>query len=146
MIAAAFPLSRPEKRVVLRAQFDPGHVAHPQHRAVGIGANDNGAEFLRGLQPTLGPHGVGELLAPGDRFAADRARGIDGVLGLDRLEKFRDREAAFGERVGFHPDPHPVLARPEEGDAGDAFDPGELVVEMDIGVVGEEDAVVGAVG
>ncbi len=42
--------------------------------------------------------------------------------------------------------PHGVLAGAEDRDAGDPLDAGHLVVDVDVGVVGQKDVVVGVVG
>ena len=131
--------------VGLGAEFDARDVAYPHHRAVWIGAYDDGTEFLRRLQPALGADGVSEFLPARYRLGADRAGRIDGVLRVDRVDDLGNRDVEFGQLVRIDPQAHGVLAGTEDGDAGDALDPGELIVEVDVGVVGEKDVVIGVV-
>src|SRR5579862_1870722 len=69
----------PPDVVNLRAQLDPGHVPQAHDRSVGIGANDDGAEFLRSGEAPLGADRIGEILARRRRLAAITAAGLDGV-------------------------------------------------------------------
>ena len=68
---------------------------------------------------------------------------IDGVLGVDRVDDLGNGDVEFGQLIRPDPDPHGVLAGTEDGDAGDSLDPGHLVIDVDVGVVGQEDVVVG---
>ena len=123
--------------VGLLAQLDAGDVTEVQDGAIGVGAKDDVAELFGLDQAALRPHGVGKLLALRDRLAADLAGRVHVVLGLDRLDDFRRGDAQLGHLVGVHPNAHRVLPA-EHLHARDAFDAGELVLQVDDGVVGEE--------
>ncbi len=56
----------------------------------------------------------------------------------------RDGDAELGQGVGLHPDADRILARAEDRDPGDAGHAQELVVQIDVGIIGEESCVVGA--
>lgn len=127
--------------VDLGAKLDAGDVAEAEHGAVGIGADDDGAELFGGGEAALGHDGEGEFLTGGDGAAADLAGGVDAVLRLDGGDDLGDGDAEFGELVGLDPDAHGVLAAAEGLDAGDAGEAGELVDHVDEGVVGEEDVI-----
>ena len=129
--------------VVLRAQFDAGHVLDPHDGPARRRAEDDLAELLRRFQAALRPHRVGEFLPRRHRLAADLAGGIHGVLRLDGVDDFRDGDAHLRQPVGPDPEADGVLARAENRDAGDARHARHLVVDVDVGVVGQEDAVVG---
>ena len=75
----------------LRAELNAGDVFQAQNGAVGIGAENDIAEFLGREQAALRAHGVSELLALRGRFAADLAGGIDVVLRLQRGDDLRER-------------------------------------------------------
>ncbi len=132
--------------VGLRTELDARDVADPDHRAVGIGADDDVAEVGFRDEAALCADAVGEFLAGGNRLRPDLAGGIHGVLLLDGLDDFGNGDVALGENIGVDPEPHRILARAEDGHAGDAVGAGERIVEVDVGVVGEEDVVVGVIG
>ena len=52
----------------------------------------------------------------------------------------------LGQLVGPDPEAHGILAGPEDGDTGNAGHPGDLIVQVDIGVIGQEGGVVGTLG
>ena len=142
---AGFAVEPPFHAVGLGAEFDPGHVGHAHHRAVRVGAQHHPAEILGRLQPALGAHRVGELLARRHRLGAHLAGRVDRVLGVDRIDDLGDGDVEPGQPVRLDPHAHGVLAGAEDGHAGDARNPGHLVVDVDVAVVGEKDVVIGAV-
>ena len=75
----------------------------------------------------------------------DLARGIHGVLRLNGADDFRNGDAELRQLVGLHPQAHGVLARAEDLNVADARHARELIVEIDVGVVGQELGVVRAV-
>ena len=77
------------------------------------------------------------MLALRDRLSADLAGRVNVVLGLDSLDDFGRGDAQLGHLVGVHPHPHCVLSA-EHLHARHTFDAGELVLQVDDGVVGEE--------
>ena len=130
--------------VVLRAQFHAGDVLDPHDAAVGSGADDDLLELLGRCQPSLRPDRVGELLPLRRRLAADLAGRIHGVLRLDRRDDLGDGDRQLRQLVGLDPQPHRVLAGAEDLDAADAGNARQLIVEVDVGVVGQELRVVDA--
>ena len=138
------PFSRPDIGVGLGAQLDPGHILEPHEGPVRVGPQHDLRELLGRLQPALGPDGIGELLAGGRGLAADLPGRVDRVLLLMASTISGIGDVELGQLVRLHPAAHGVLAGAENGDAGDPRDPGELVVQVDVGIVGQEGRVVGA--
>ena len=129
----------------MRTEFTARNVLDADDRAVGVGAQDNLAKFLFALQTPLRAHSVGEFLPLRDRLGAHGTGGVHGILGADRVNNFRDGDIELGQLIRRNPQAHGVLAGAENGDAGDALDPGHLVVDVDIGVVGQENVIVSPV-
>ena len=69
--------------VVLRAQFRSRHIAQPQQRTVGLGAQDDVAELFGLEQPACGVDRVLEIGAMRDRRLANGAGRILAILGLN---------------------------------------------------------------
>ena len=132
--------------VGLRAEFKPRDIFQAQHAAIGSGANNDLAELFRRGQAARRAHVVGELLSWGTGCAADLAGGIDRVLRLDGADDFRDGNAEVRQRIGIHPDAHGVLAGAEDRHRCNARQTGQRIVQVDVGVIGQKDVVVGPVG
>ena len=128
----------------MRPEFDARHVLEPHDGTVGILPHDDVAKLLFGDEPALGGDRVGEFLPLGRGGPADLPGGIDRVLGIDRVDEVVDRDIELGQLIGLHPEAHGVLARAEDLDVGHAFQLGDLVHEVDVGVVGQEGCVVAA--
>ena len=79
------------------------------------------------------------------RRAAHLARRIHGVLRLNRGDDLGHRDAELGKLIRLHPQAHGVLARAEHLHVADAGHARQLIVQVDVGIVGQELAVVGAV-
>ena len=128
------------------AEFEPRDVAKPQHRAVGIGADDDVLEFRDRAEAALGLDVELQLLIVGNRPGADAAdRGLD-VLRLDRADDVAGGQVEAGQPIGAHPGAHGVILRaPDRGvaDAGRALD---LVEQIDGDVIGKEQRIVGVLG
>ena len=112
--------------VSLRPQFDPGHVLQPDDRSVRVGADNDGAEFLRRDEAALGADRIGEFLPRGDRLAADLSGRVDRVLLLDGIDDIGDGDAELAQGVGLDPDADRILACAEDVDHGDAGHADEL--------------------
>ena len=132
--------------VHLGAQLDAGHVLQPHYRAVGIGAEDDGAEFLRRNEAALGLDGVGKFLPRRDRLAADLPRRIDRVLFLHRAYDIGDGNPQLAERVRIDPDADGVVPSAEHRDLGHAGRSQKLVDDVYIGVVCEKGRIVSPPG
>ena len=133
-------------RIVLRSHFHPRHVLQAQDGAVGLGADDDLVELLRRRQASRGAHVVGELLPLRNGLAADLAGGIDLVLRLDGVGDVGHRDAQAGQPVRIHPNAHGIRPGAEDLHLSNAGDARQRVLQIDGGVVGQEDVVVGAVG
>ena len=126
----------------LGAELDPGHVLEPDDPAVGIGLEDHVAELLGIGEPAQRGHGVLEDLAVGHRRLADLAGGdLDVLLLRSRADDVGRGQVAERHLLGVEPDPHAVVALAEVGDVADALQPGQLVVELDRGVVAQVEVV-----
>ncbi len=132
--------------VVLRAQFDASHVFDADNPGFRGFAQNDLFELFRRSQAALRANRVSEGLAFGNRLAAHLPGGIDGVLGLNGADNFRDRHLQLGQLIGLHPEAHGVLAGAEDLNGADALHAGERVVQVDVGVVGQELRVIGAIG
>src|SRR2546422_693784 len=119
-------------------QFDAGHVLHAHDGAVQVGADDDLAKLLRRLEPPLREHRVRLLHALGRRRRAHLARRVDRALLLDRGDEVGHGEPEFGQHIRLHPDAHGVIAGPEQPYLPHARHAVEDVVDVNIGVVREE--------
>ena len=133
-----FAVEAPLNVVVLRAELDLGHVLEQKRRSVGVGTDDDVAEFLDRAEVTLRDDRFGEFLSGWRGRSADLAGGIDAILRTDGLHDFVRGDIELGQLVGTHPDAHGVLPGAENGNLRDTVDASQLVVDVDVGVVGEE--------
>ena len=141
-----FAVEATDDVVGLRSQFDAGDIPEAHKGPVRLGPYDDLPELLLTLQAALGPDRVGELLPGGHRLRADLAGRVYGVLRLDGVDYFRNRDVELSELVGLYPETYGILARTINRDAGNSWHAGHLVVDIDIAIVGEKDVVIGAVG
>ena len=121
--------------VVLAAEFDPGHVFHPDLGAVRHGADDDALELLDVIQPPLGLHRVGEVGGGAGGLGADLARRELGVLLADGADHVARGELQLGQPVRAQPDPHGVVGAAEQGGVPYAGNPLQLVDDVEQGVV-----------
>ena len=132
--------------VVLRSQFHPRHVLQAQHAALRCGTNNDLAELFRRGQAARCAHVIGERLSWRDWGATDLAGRVYRVLRLNGADDFRNGNAEIGQRVRIHPDAHGVLAGAEDRYRSDARQARQRIVQIDVGVIGQKDIVVGPVG
>ena len=132
------PVHARQLLIVEGAQFDAGHVLHAHDGAVQVGADDDLAKLLRRLEPPLREHRVRLLHALGRRRRAHLARRVDRALLLDRGDEVGHGEPEFGQHIRLHPDAHGVIAGPEQPYLPHARHAVEDVVDVNIGVVREE--------
>ena len=97
-----------------RTQFDPGQIAHPQHRAIGIGAHNDRAELLRCGQATLGLHVQLELRAVRRGPGADAPHRRLHVLLLDGLDNVGRHQTNGVQPVDVEPNPHRIIELAEQ--------------------------------
>ena len=143
--AAGLAVDAADLLVVQRPELDSGDVAQPDHRAVRVRADRNRPELRLGLKPPLRANGVGHVLTGRGRVGADLARRIHGALLLDRVPHVRHGQPEPGEQVRLDPYPHRVVAGAEDARLADAGHAIERVEDVDVGVVGQEQRVVGLV-
>ena len=110
------------------------------------GLDDDVGELLRVDEPAQGVDRQLELLALGHRLLADLPGGHLDVLLGDGRDHVHGAEVQRRHLVGVEPDPQAVVALAEVGDAGDAGEPAQLVLDVDRRVVAQEQVVVAAVG
>ena len=91
---------------------------------------------MRGLKlhPQLAPNGL----------AAELASWIHSVLRLNRVDHVSDRDAQFRQLVGLYPQPHGILPRAENIRLANTVQACYGLVEVDVGVVGQELRIVSA--
>ena len=130
--------------VTLRTEIDPRDVFHPHKRSVRICSNDDLAEFLRGLQPSLCADRVGKFLSAWDWFTPNLSSRIHVVLLLHRADDVGHGDAEFRELIWFYPEPHRILTRAKHLHIGNSRNARELIDEINVAVVGEENPVVGS--
>ena len=126
-----------------RAHFDAGDVADADSRTVGIGAQDNGGEFLGPRQAALGLDIDLDLLLARCRRRADTPERRLNVLVLHRQNDVVRRQVELGQPVRIEPDPQRIIERPEQRDLADAVDPRQRVDDVDGRVIAQIDGVVG---
>ena len=132
--------------VILGGEFHSGHVFESDHRAVRIGAQDDFPELLLRLEAALGANRVSKFLSRRHRQATDAPRGIDGILVVHRADNLRHGNVESGQLGGLDPEAHGVLTRAEYSHLRDPGHAGERVVQIDVGVIGQELRVASAVG
>ncbi len=139
-----WPSSWPVIVVVARTELDARDVAQADEGAVGLRAHDDGGELLDVDQAAAHAQRVLEALARRGRWLADLARRGLHVLLADRARDVGGGELQAGHAVGPQPDPHAELGA-EHAHVADALDALQLVDDVDVGVVDDEEPVVGVV-
>ena len=94
------------------AKFHTGHVLHPDHVAVGRGADDHVLKFRRLAKATFVAEGVLEGLV---LALADVARCSLNVLFGEYARDVRGHEVVFGHLFGVEPDTHGVVGAHHHG-------------------------------
>ncbi len=125
----------------MRATF-----AHADHPARGVRLQDHVGKLVGVGQAAQRGHGELEDLPLGHGRLADLAGGHLGVLLLDGRHHVAGREIAGGHLLGIEPEPHAVVPLAEIGDVAHAGQPGQLVAQLDRGVVAQVEVVAGPVG
>src|SRR5262249_44398113 len=108
-------------------------------------ADDDLAKLFWRLESPLRADGVGLLHSLRHRLSADPSRWVDSALLLDRPSEVGNCETEFGQHVRLDPDPHRVIRSPKQTYLPNAGDSVERVVDVDIGVICEEQRVVSLV-
>src|SRR6202044_4283590 len=97
--AAGLAIQATNQAVVLRAQFDSGHVFDSNGAPIRCFAHADVTELFRRSQASLSQHGIGKLLVTLSRFSTDLASRIHSVLGLKRINYVRDGDAKLSHLV-----------------------------------------------
>ena len=79
-----------------------------------------------------------EGAGPVDRRLVEHARGDLDVLPLQRRGHVGRGHAERLQALGIEPDPHRVVAAAEHGDRADAVDARERILDLEHGIVGDE--------
>ena len=131
--------------VGLGPEFYPRNVLDADKGTIRRCANDDVFEILEGVEASLGANGVGEFLAGGHRLCAYLAGRVDGVLCLDRVDDLGDGDPHTRQGIGIDPDAHGVFTRAVDVDLADAIELRHGIEDIDVGVVGQEERVIGVV-
>src|SRR5207249_2669904 len=133
--------------VLLSAQLDPADVAQVQH-AAGLqvaadvaGAEDDAVEFVGGDEPALGGDGELKALSRGRGRLTDLAGGYLDVLFLERGDDVVGTQTAGGQFFRVQPNAHAVVALADVSDIAHAGEPGQVVADVDGGVIADEQRV-----
>jgi hypothetical protein len=131
--------------IVLAGQFDARHVldAHDRRRRL---LDDDVGEFGRIGQPAQRSHRhlEGELVL--HRRLVEDARSDLDILPEQRLRYVLRGQVQRLQAVGIEPDLHGEVARAEHGDRAHAFEPRQHVLDLQVGVVRQEDRIARLVG
>ena len=123
--------------IVARGERHRGDVLDADQGAVVVGPEDHVAEFLRRREPALRRHGDGELGAGRRRLAAEAAGRVGGALLAHRARDIADGEAELCQTIRIDRNRHRELELSEDAGTADARDPLDLVLDVELGVVGQ---------
>ena len=128
------------------AKFQPRNITHAEHAAILIGADDDGAEFIRGNQtPRSGDiELIGRVLAHGLRAHAPKRRHL--VLLLDCADHIRRRQAKRGQAIRLEPDAHGIIARAEHLRVTHTRHAAQSIQHIDGHVIADEQRIERAIG
>ena len=138
-------VEREDLAVGLRTQLDPPDVAHVDHLPVRFGLDDDVLELADIVEAAGDVEGVLKSLRVRRRRHAELAGGDLLVLALERVDDVLGRERTRIKLVGIEPNPHRILAGPEDIDLAHARQARELRLQRDGRVIGEEQAVIALV-
>src|SRR4029077_20797279 len=139
------PIQAAKNAVILRAQLDSSNVFHSNLAAIRSFPQDDVSELFRRRQTALSNNRVGELLIVGSRLGTDLTGRVDRVLRLDGVDDVRDGDAQLRQLVRLYPEPHGILPRAKNLRLADTVQACDGIIEVDIGVVGQERRIVSAV-
>jgi hypothetical protein len=122
---------------VLTGELNPRYVAHAHDGIGGLLDNDVGKLF-RVRESTERPHRHLEGELTGHRRLVEHPGCNLHVLALQRLGHVEGGEVERLQPVRIKPDLHGVVARAEHGDRADAIEARQHVLDLDVGVVGDE--------
>ncbi len=123
------------------AEADARHVAHPQDRATGVGAQDDALEFGRVRQPALGRDVELQARLVQHRLRAHAPDGGLHVLALQRRDHVARGQAEGGQAVDVEIDVHGELVGREDAHVAHAGDTLERVDQVQVGVIGQRWAI-----
>ena len=143
---AGLAIQPTNRAVVLLAQLDSSNVFHAHDPAIRSFANNDAAEFFRRCQTALCQQRIGVLLITESRLATDLASRIYLALSLDGISNVRYGDAQLRQLIWFYPEPHRILAGPEDLRPAHAIGAADGIVEIDVCIVRQKRRVAGAVG
>ena len=142
---AGFAVEPANNRIILRSQFHARHILQPHDAAIRRFAHDDLPEIFRRRAPPARADRIRVFLTVRRRLAADLTRRIHGVLSLDGADDLGHGDAELGQLIGLDPKPHRILTGAKYLDAADARHSRQLIVKVDVGVIGKEFAIEDAI-
>ena len=100
---------------------------------------------VRGIEALGKSHCVGEFRSGRGGFGTQFSSRYDHILLVDGLDDLRNRQSHFREAVGLDPDAHGIIRGSQDVYPPNALDPGQLVLDVDQGVVAQEFLIVSSV-
>jgi len=131
--------------VALAAERNLGHIAQPDLLAFRSRDDHDVAKLRGGGDLRRHGHRISIGGAVGRGFGPELPGGVDASLVLDGRGDGRNRDAVVFQHVGLEPYAHGVLAGAHDRHFAYAVDLEQLVLEVDVSVVGEELGVVASV-
>ncbi len=125
------------RRIVEAGELGAADILEPHHRVRRLLDDDIG-ELLGIGEPAERLHRDLERARLLDRRLVEDARGDLDVLRLQRLGDVVRRHAERLQAGGIEPDPHRIVAAAEHDDRADAIDARQRVLDLQRGVVGDE--------
>ena len=125
-----------DERIILRAEFDAGHVFETHRAPRGRGPDQQALELFGSGQQGLQRDGDVDFLARHGWRAAE-SPGCDlRILGLNDLDDVSRGQSVLGELFRLQPDAHGVL-RAKDLNMADAFDAADRVVDVRADIITE---------
>src|SRR5260370_25184020 len=131
---------------MVRGQLDARDIFHANDPAIRGFSYHHIPKLFRRSQTALSTDRIGELLVRGSWRTADLTSRVHRVLRLDRVDDLRNGDAQLRQLVWLYPEPHRILACSENLHVADAVHAQDGIVEVDIGVVGQEFCIATAAG
>src|SRR5205085_12564949 len=130
---------------VVQAQLDSSNVSHAHDPAIRRFAYNDAAKFFRRCQTALCQQRIGVLLITGSRLATYLASRIYFALSLDGVSNVSYCDAQLRQLIWCYPEPHRILAGPEDLRPAHAIGAAAGTVEIDVRIVRQKGRVAGAV-
>ncbi len=138
------PIQATDNAVIVRAQFDSRDIFHANDSAIRSFTDHDVFKLLGRRQTPLRQHRICELLVRGSWLTAQLTSRIHLVLCLDRVDDLSDGDAQLRQLVRFYPEPHGIFPCAENLRLADAVQACNGIIEVDVGIVGQEFRIVSA--